>query len=180
MPKQIPKSIFMKKNNIVFIIGFMASGKSTFGKRMAKELGYKFIDTDKEIEKQEGKSISQIFEEKGEQYFRTLEMKFLKEIAVNSEKTIISSGGGMACNQYRLNRMLKLGKVIYLEIDAKSVINRLQKAKQKRPILEGLSEKKLNKKIESLLNKRRKYYEQAHQTISSLHSKKIEIQSLMV
>jgi shikimate kinase len=164
----------MKKPNFIFVIGFMASGKSTFGKRVAKELGYSFIDTDKEIERQEGKKISQIFKEKGEQYFRTLEMNFLKSISNIKENTLFSTGGGMACNQYRLNRMLKAGKVIYLEIDSKSVINRLQNAKQKRPILDNLSKEELEKKIKSLLNKRRRYYEQSDQTISSLNSKKVK------
>ena len=162
----------MKNPNYIFIIGFMASGKSTFGKRIAKELRYQFVDTDKEIEKQEGKTIPEIFEKFGEQYFRKLEMNFLKSISNYDANTIFSSGGGMACNQYRLNRMLNSGKVIYLEIDTKSVINRLKNAKQKRPILDNLSEKELEKKISSLLNKRRKYYEQAHQTVSALEAKK--------
>ena len=169
----------MNKPKFIFLIGFMASGKSTFGKRMAKELGYQFVDTDKEIERLEGKSITQIFEENGEQYFRNLEMNFLKSIENYSENTLFSTGGGMACNQYRLNRILKSGKVIYLEIDTKSVINRLKNAKQKRPILANLTDIELELKINNLLKKRRKYYEQAPQTISSLHSKKIEIKELM-
>ncbi len=163
----------MNKPNFIFIVGFMASGKSTFGKKVAKELGYKFIDTDKEIERQEGRSITQIFEENGESYFRKLEMNFLKNVSSTEENTVFSTGGGMACNQYRMNRILNSGKTIYLEIDVKSVINRLQNAKQKRPILANLSEVELEKKISSLLDKRKKYYEQAHKTISALHAKKV-------
>jgi len=163
----------MKKPNYIFVIGFMASGKSTFGKRIAKELGYNFIDTDKEIERLEGKTISQTFEENGEQYFRKLEMIFLKSIN-NSENTLFSTGGKMTCNQYRLNRMKKLGKLIHLEIDAKSVINRLKSAKQKRPILANLTEEELSKKIISLLDKRTRYYDQSDITISSLSSKKVK------
>ena len=163
----------MKKPNYIFVIGFMASGKSTFGKRIAKELGYNFIDTDKEIERLEGKTISQTFEENGEQYFRKLEMIFLKSIN-NSENTLFSTGGGMPCNQYRLNRMKKLGKLIHLEIDAKSVINRLKSAKQKRPILANLTEEELSKKIISLLDKRTRYYDQSDIAISSLSSKKVK------
>ncbi|MEN8929062.1 MAG: shikimate kinase [Flavobacteriales bacterium] len=169
----------MKKPNLIFVIGFMASGKSTFGKRIAKELGYSFIDADKAIEKQEGKTITEIFSERGEQYFRKLEMKFLKSLSELSENTVISTGGGMACNQYRLNRMLNSGRVIYLEIDTKSVINRLKNAKTRRPILEGLSNQELEKKISSLLHKRGKYYEQAHQIVNSLHSKKVKAKELI-
>lgn len=178
MPKQTPKSKFMKKPKHIFVIGFMASGKSTFGKRIAKELGYNFIDTDKEIERIEGKSISKIFEENGERYFRKLEMNFLKKISIYKENTVISTGGGMPCNQYRLNRILNSGKVIYLEIDAKSVINRLKNAKQKRPILANLSEEELSKKIYSLLDKRKRYYEQALHIIPALNAKKISGLSL--
>lgn len=169
----------MRKPNHLFIIGFMASGKSTFGKRVAKELEYKFIDTDKEIERQEGKKISQIFKEQGERYFRKLEMKFLKSIEEHKENTLFSTGGGMACNQYRLNRMLNAGKVIYLEIDAKSVINRLQNTKQKRPVLANLSKEELEKTIHTLLKKRRRYYEQANKTIASLEIKKMSIKEVV-
>jgi|TARA_B110000908_G_scaffold61312_2_gene74449 shikimate kinase len=74
--------------------------------------------------------------------------------------------------------MLNLGKLIYLEIDVKSVINRLKNAKQKRPLLSNLSEDDLSKKINSMLNKRKKYYEQASQSISALNAKKINGLSL--
>ena len=85
----------------------------------------------------------------------------------------------MACNQYRLNRMLNAGKVIYLEIDAKSVINRLQNTKQKRPVLANLSKEELEKTIHTLLKKRRRYYEQANKTIASLEIKKMSIKEVV-
>jgi len=161
------------KSDLVFLIGFMASGKSTIGKKMVKELGYNFTDTDNYIEKKTGKSIPEIFKEVGERGFRKLETQSLKEIIARGEKQVISTGGGMPCNQYRLNRMLKSGTVIYLEIDTKSVIHRLKNAKVQRPLLAGLSENQLERKITSLMSKRRKYYEQGHYIISSLEVKKV-------
>lgn len=151
----------------------MASGKSTFGKKIAKELGYQFIDTDSYIEQKEGKSVEQIFEQYGERYFRLLEKKALNEVVDKEGSYVVSTGGGMACNQHRLNKMLKNGKVVYLEIDVKSVIHRLKNAKTKRPLLANLSEEELEKKITRLLKKRSKYYLQAHHTVSSLTAKKI-------
>ncbi|MGB1040910.1 MAG: shikimate kinase [Flavobacteriales bacterium] len=160
------------KSDLVFLIGFMASGKSTIGKKIAKELGYNFTDTDNYIEQKTGISISEIFKEVGERGFRKLETQSLKEIIARGGRQVISTGGGMPCNHYRLNRMLKSGTLIYLEIDTKSVIHRLKNAKVQRPLLAGLSEIELERKIETLLNKRRRYYEQAHHTISSLEAKK--------
>ncbi len=169
----------MKNPKFIFVIGFMASGKSTFGKRIAKELEYEFIDTDAYIEQKEGKSIPEIFNQYGEKYFRLLEKYSLSEILERDSNTVISTGGGMSCNQHRLNKMLNNGKVIYLEIDAKSVINRLKNAKQKRPLLIGLSVSELEEKINNLLKKRKRYYEQAHFSISSLDSKKASLDFLV-
>ena len=146
----------MKNPKFIFVIGFMASGKSTFGKRIAKELEYNFVDTDNYIEQKEGKSIPDIFNQYGEKYFRILEKYALNEILERDSNTVISTGGGMSCNQHRLNKMLKNGKVVYLDIDPKSVINRLKNAKQKRPLLSDLSDIELEEKINQLLKKRKK------------------------
>ena len=156
----------------------MASGKSTFGKRIAKELGYEFIDTDTYIETKEGKSIPDIFNIYGEKCFRLLEKYALNEILEREVNTVVSTGGGLSCNQHRLNKMLANGKVVHLDIDSKSVINRLKNAKHKRPLLANLSEHELEKKIDTLLKKRNKYYEQAHFSISSLEVKKAKINFL--
>lgn len=164
----------MNSSNVIFIIGFMASGKSTFGKKLAKKKGYSFVDTDKLIEKEEGKSVTEIFEQYGEKYFRNLEKLALKRLIKQNENQVIATGGGMSCNQYNLNLMKRNGEVIYLKIDVKSVINRLKTAKNKRPILANLSEKELVTKIENLLNKRLKYYNQATVVVNSLEAKKWE------
>ena len=164
----------MNSSNLTFIIGFMASGKSTFGKKLAKKKGCSFVDTDKLIEKEEGKTVSEIFEQYGEKYFRNLEKLALKRLIKQNKNQVIATGGGMSCNQYNLNLMKHNGEVIYLKIDVKSVINRLKNAKNQRPILTNLSEKELETKIENLLNKRLKYYNQAAVVVNSLEAKKWE------
>lgn len=169
----------MKNPKFIFVIGFMASGKSTFGKRIAKELEYNFVDTDNYIEQKEGKSIPDIFNQYGEKYFRILEKYALNEILERDSNTVISTGGGMSCNQHRLNKMLKNGKVVYLDIDPKSVINRLKNAKQKRPLLSDLSDIELEEKINQLLKKRKKYYGQASFKVSSLDAKKASLDFLV-
>lgn len=169
----------MKNPKFIFVIGFMASGKSTFGKRIAKELEYNFVDTDNYIEQKEGKSIPDIFNQYGEKYFRILEKYALNEILERDSNTVISTGGGMSCNQHRLNKMLKNGKVVYLDIDPKSVINRLKNAKQKRPLLSDLSDIELEEKINQLLKKRKKYYGQAPFEVSSLDAKKASLDFLV-
>ena len=174
MPKQTPKITKMINSQFIFIVGFMASGKSTFGKRAAKELGCQFIDTDVFIAEKEKKSIPEIFSLYGEKYFRLLEKYALNDIIKMTGNFVISTGGGMSCNQPRLNKMLKNGKVIYLKIDEKSVVNRLKAAKVKRPLVANLSEEGLRKTVSDLLKKRKKYYSQAHLVVKSLEAKKFD------
>ncbi len=164
---------------LVFLIGFMGSGKSTIGKRMAKQLSYQFIDTDQYIEKMEGKTIAQLFEEIGESGFRKLEMAVLNDLESLETNHIIATGGGMPCRQSRLDKMLEMGTVIYLEIDTKSVLKRVSQAKNVRPILAGLTPLEMETKIRELMKKRTPYYEQANLTISSLDAKKIDFSSLI-
>ena len=85
-----------EQNNIV-LVGFMGAGKTTIGKLLAKSMGFSFIDTDEEIEKEEGMSIAQIFEKKGEEYFRELESDFITNF--RQSKCIIATGGGMPCHK---------------------------------------------------------------------------------
>ena len=171
----------MKKNDpqLIFLVGFMGSGKSTIGKVMAKQLGVNFLDTDKYIEEKEGKSIPEIFDEIGEKGFRKLENQILNELKNLEKNYVIATGGGMPCHQTRLNKMLELGTLIYIEIDVKSVIQRVTQGKNIRPILAGLTPPEMEEKIQDLMKKRLPYYEQAHHTISSLGAKKIDFKTLL-
>jgi len=146
--------------NIV-LIGFMGCGKSTIGKKIARHLNYEFIDIDKEIEKIENKSISDIFNEKGESYFRILENKFL----VNNtfKNTVLSVGGGTPCFNDNMEILNKIGQTVYINMNVRGLANRLINAKQKRPLIEDYksSNKELEVRINNLLNERVRFYRQA-------------------
>ncbi len=152
------------RTKIVFLTGFMGSGKSTIGPIVANTLGWDFYDLDRVIEKKLGKKIADIFFEKGETAFRTIERDTLEEIA-SGENLIISLGGGTIADQKNINFMKKKGKIIFLEASAESFYHRL-KFKTDRPILKGkneelLSPDELKKRITEVLNNRKKFYDQA-------------------
>ena len=97
------------------MIGFMGSGKSTVGKRLAANLKWSFIDLDERIETETGMKISSIFSEKGELHFRHIESKVLRDLK-NEENTIISTGGGTPCFNENMDFMTRTGLTVYLKM----------------------------------------------------------------
>lgn len=178
MPKPIISITKMGLPSKIYLIGFMASGKTTLGKRLSKHLGYSFVDTDKLIEEKEGRLIADIFKESGEQYFRQIEQEVLHKITENSTNTVISTGGGMASVQANVNYMLANGRVVFLKLDLKSIKNRLKSSKTKRPLVDELSEDEFNKKIEKLYSERISFYEQADLTINALNIRSVSLQDI--
>ena len=143
-----------KKNNIL-LVGFMGAGKTTIGKLLAKSMGFSFIDTDKEIEKEEGISVAQIFENKGEEYFRELESNFIANIYQN--KYIIATGGGMPCHKDNMRKLKKLGTVLFINTSYDSITERLKINQKSRPLIKsGLDDE--NEELHSLFIKRQKIY----------------------
>lgn len=138
----------------------MGSGKSTIGNIIANKIGWNFCDLDRYIEEQEGKKISKIFEEKGEEEFRRIEAKALRELTIR-EEIIISLGGGTILYHNNLEYIKQLGKVIYLKTTAEKVWLRLR-FKNDRPVLK-LQEQADDKeqaiaKIQQLMDSREEYY----------------------
>ena len=117
----------------IFIVGPMASGKSTIGKKLAKTLGVDFIDIDKEIERKAGVEISRIFEVEGEEGFREREKKTLKELS-GGNNSVISTGGGAVLRIENRELMKSKGKVIYLETPVELQLERTLNDKS-RPLL---------------------------------------------
>ena len=146
----------IKKKNICFI-GLMGSGKSVIGKDLSKYLNCKFYDTDKEIELKTQKSISAIFKEKGESYFRHIE----EEICINlltQDNCVISLGGGSIVNK-KIRKVIKKNSYsIYLQVKLNNLFNRL-KFSNKRPLLNKSDDRKII--LENLYNDRHKFYEKA-------------------
>ena len=110
---RVLSELYKRKRNIVFI-GMPGSGKTTFGRAIAKELGKEFVDTDDEIVKREGMSIPKIFEEKGEEYFRQLEINVIAEVSAKFNQ-VISTGGGVPLNVDNRRNIRHNGFVIFVD-----------------------------------------------------------------
>ena len=135
----------------------MGSGKSVIGKDLSKYLDFKFYDTDREIELKTKKSISSIFKENGESYFRDIEEKICIKLLAN-KNCVISLGGGSIINKRIRNSIRENSYSIYLQVKIENLLNRLRSS-NKRPLL---NKKMDNKEIlQNLYNNRRKFYEKA-------------------
>jgi shikimate kinase len=133
----------------IYLIGMMASGKTTIGKHLAQDLNYRFLDTDEIIETVAKKSISDIFLTEGEQYFRELETKVIAELSIYT-RSVISTGGGIIQQQMNWS-YLRHGLIVWLDTDLKILQKRLAEDKS-RPLAD---------KLESLLETRLPLYAQA-------------------
>ena len=163
----------IKKKNIC-IIGLMGSGKSVIGKDLSKYLNFKFFDTDKEIELKEKKSISKIFEDNGESYFRKIEEKICLEILTH-DNCVISLGGGSIINKRIRNILKRNSYTIYLKVKLSNLVNRVKFSK-KRPLLN----KELDKVdiFKNLYNERQEFYEKADFTVNNDYSKSEVLKSI--
>ena len=150
--------------NKIYLIGFMGSGKSTAGKKLAAEIGWNFIDMDKKIEESAGQTIPEIFSGHGEAHFREVEINVLRELE-HSENVVISTGGGAPCHSDNMIFMKQTGLTIYLRLTPSQLKTRLTDAKTERPLIKGLSGEDLLGFIEQKLSQRESVYNQAEITI---------------
>ena len=149
------------KLNITFC-GMMGSGKSIIGKKFAKIIDFKFLDTDSFIEKKTGKTINQIFSESGEDFFRELEEIYITKIL--KKKNYVFSLGGGVMNNLNLRKIIKRNSCnIYLEVDINILSKRLDSSRN-RPLINNTN---IKKKLKELLEERQKFYKQADLTIKN-------------
>jgi len=154
----------------VFLVGYMASGKTTIGKVLAEKMNFQFIDLDQYIESKEDMSVPDIFKLKGEIYFRKIEALFLKELIESDIKAIISLGGGTPC--YGNNMELLLNSedaiTIYLKASLNELVKRLSKDKQNRPLIAHLDfDEALLEFVGKHLFERNQFYNQANYTVET-------------
>lgn len=145
----------------IFLLGYMGSGKSYLGKRLAQNINFDFLDLDELIELKNEQSISDIFVEKGEKYFRQTESECLKSLK-NQENIVVALGGGTPCFFDNMNWINEQGVSIYLKTATEILVQRLKNEMAHRPIIQQLSEKELPDFIEKNIAKRSPFYEQAH------------------
>lgn len=143
------------KNRNIILIGYMGSGKSTVGRKAAKAVEYNFLDTDALIEKEEGMTISKLFEEKGEPYFREKETETIKRLIAEPKGNIIATGGGLPMKDGNAELLKELGTVIYLKAGTDTLMKRLS-GDNARPLLKNGD---LREKIETMLAIRGPVYE---------------------
>ena len=165
----------MTTPHLIYIIGFMGSGKTTAGEKLASLLGWSFIDLDKKIEEYEGKSIPEIFSENGEEYFRITESRLLKKLDVGNN-TVISTGGGTPCYSNNMDIMLESGLTIYLKLTPLQLRSRLSESKGDRPLIKNLDHEMLLSFINEKLSAREKYYKRSVITVDGID---LDINSLL-
>jgi shikimate kinase len=160
----------------IFLCGFMGCGKSTHGRKLAKLMKRPFVDLDTYITERENKTIQFIFEVEGEKVFRELESKYLLELMSIHDEKIISLGGGTICFNNNLGTVKQHGILIYFEMPAAALAERLIKSKQKRPLLKEVNPEKLTDFIEEKLLERSKYYTQADISVNGLNLSLLQLQ----
>lgn len=141
----------------------MGSGKSTIGVRLARRLGLKFVDSDQEIEKAAGHSISEIFEKFGEEDFRKGERRVINRLINQETKIILGTGGGAFIDPKTRGRLLRRSIVIWLKVDIDLLVERTAR-RDTRPLLRKGNPRKI---LEKLTNERYPIYKQAHITVES-------------
>jgi shikimate kinase len=145
----------------VFLVGLMGSGKTHWGRMLAKALNFAFVDTDDLIAHQTGSSIASLFANKGEDHFRQLETELLK-YGLPGYDAVISTGGGMPCFNQNIDLLLEKGVVVWLSPDLPTIAERIWRNKEKRPLIahcENLEE--VMEKLNDLMEQRRPFYSKA-------------------
>lgn len=149
--------------NRITLTGFMGCGKTTLGKKLAKRLGYTFIDTDQLIEHQQGAKTSDLFSVHGEAYFRTLEQQALAEV-LQRDRCVIATGGGALVRQPNLQWALEQSTVVYLELPFEELLERVLFSPKDRPLVDVKDPETV---VHHLFESRLPFYQQAHITLST-------------
>ncbi len=144
----------------VFLIGYMGSGKSTIGRYVASDMGWRFIDMDDYVESRIGCTISQYFASHGEPAFREAEAEALAELA-KEKNVIVATGGGAPCHHGNVNTMNAAGLTIYINVEPTELAKRLAPARAHRPLIANKTDEELEAFIAEQLKLREPFYRKA-------------------
>ena len=152
------------KKNLIYLAGFMGSGKSTIGHILANTLGYDFLDIDGVIEGKTSKRIADIFTESGEQAFRVIERNTLKEVSI-LHRCVVSLGGGTIANDENFRLIRESGVIIYLQLSPEEILKRVHFKTDRLMLKDGqggkLQKEEMRERIQDLLQRREEFYRQA-------------------
>lgn len=146
----------------IFLLGFMGSGKTHWGRQISQKLGIPFFDMDEQVVNSEGMSINDIFEKQGEEYFRVKEKEVLHIITESHSSFVMACGGGSPCYFNNIEYMNKSGTTVWLNTPMQVLFSRLVKEKNDRPLLRRLTDDQLMSFIVKKFSDRKIYYEQSH------------------
>jgi len=146
---------------MIFLIGYMCSGKTTVARALSHIMKLQFTDLDKYIEKSSGMSIPEIFAIKGEQWFRKSETEALQTLIESGTNRIISCGGGTPCFNDNINLMKSSGLIVYLKLSPEMLASRISHSKTTRPLLDNLEGPELLRFVKEHLKYRETFYNQA-------------------
>jgi shikimate kinase len=149
---------------MIFLIGFMGSGKTHWGRKWAAKSGYDFIDLDERIEAREQMNIEKIFDKKGESYFRVIEQQALHAIPF-TERLVVSCGGGTPCFKDNMQWMNTHGYTVYLHANPAKLLENVSDQINKRPLIKKISKGEIIFFIDQKLKERAPFYEQAKLTL---------------
>ena len=144
----------------LILIGYMGSGKSTVGKRLANRLDFSFVDLDKRIEEYANASIQEIFDNSGEDLFRQVENHVLNKV-LEQDNIVIATGGGTPCHSNNMAKLKQSGFVVYLYLSPEKIKKRIEKAKKSRPLVKDFKKEGLLLFVQNHLEERSIYYEEA-------------------
>lgn len=150
----------------IFLLGFMGSGKSTIGKKLASKMNLKFVDLDRFIESEMDYSVEDAFALQGEKYFREQEANALFKIT-KQDNFVVALGGGTPCFADNFGVIKSTGISVYLQMDKVDLYNRLAANRGNRPLLYSLNENELEAYISNTLDVREEYYNEADIVISA-------------
>ena len=143
----------------------MGCGTSSLGRELARRTGWKFVDMDKEVEREcGGRTVSEIFAAEGEAFFRTCERQVLERLC-GERKMIVATGGGVPCFGDNLEVMNAAGRTVYFKMTPRQLAARLHHGRDKRPILRGMDDEQMLRFIERNLATRESFYGRASMTI---------------
>ena len=152
---------------IISLIGYMGSGKSHIAKLLSDRLGIKLIDIDKEISKKNKMTIAEMFQKKGEIFFRRQERALLEEIVATEDSCILSLGGGTPAYYNNIELINQNSESIFLRTSVKNLTERLLKQKHKRPLIANISDQDLPEFIAKHLFERNIFYNKAKYTVNT-------------